>query len=134
MKKPPTAGTPHLELGTRERQIMEAVYRLGEATVGEVRSELDDPPTYSTIRAMMGKLEAKGRLKHRSDGPRYVYSASVPKEDAQRSTLRRVVDSLFDGSTERTMAAILDLDEDRLDAGELERLQRRIAELRKDRD
>jgi predicted transcriptional regulator len=134
MKKPPPAGTPHLELGTRERQIMEAVYRLGEATVGEVRSELDDPPTYSTIRAMMGKLEAKGRLKHRSDGPRYVYSASVPKEDAQRSTLRRVVDSLFDGSTERTMAAILDLDEDRLDAGELERLQRRIAELRKDRD
>jgi predicted transcriptional regulator len=134
VKKSPAAGTPHLELGTRERQIMEAVYRLGEATVGDVRSELDDPPTYSTIRAMMGKLEAKGRLKHRSDGPRYVYSASVPKEDAQRSTLRRVVDSLFDGSTERTMAAILDLDDGGLDAGELERLQRRMADLRKDRD
>jgi len=113
---------------------MEAVYRLSEATVGDVRSELADPPSYSTIRAMMGKLEAKGRLKHRPDGPRYVYSACVPREDAQRSTLRRIVDNLFDGSTERTMTAILDLDGSELEADELERLQRRIAQLRKDRD
>ncbi len=132
MTRPPTDSPAHLELGSRERQIMEAVYRLGEATVGDVRTDLADPPSYSTIRAMMGKLEAKGRLKHRPDGPRYVYSASVPKEDAQRSTLRRVVDSLFDGSTERIMAAILDLDGAKLDAAELGRLQQRIAELGKD--
>lgn len=134
MNERPSAGPAHLELGGRERQIMEAVYRLGEATVGEVKSQLSDPPSYSTIRAMMGKLETKGRLRHRSDGPRYVYSALAPKEDAQRSTLRRVVDSLFDGSTERTVTAILDLGGGELDAGELERLQRRIAELRKDRE
>lgn len=126
-----TKKAPHLELGTRERQIMEAVYRLGRATVSEVRAELPDPPSYSAVRTMLGKLEAKGRLGHREDGPRYVYFARVPKEDAQRSTLRRIVSSLFDGSTERAMTALLELDGDGMDEAELERLQAVIEALRR---
>jgi predicted transcriptional regulator len=82
---------------------------------------------------MLGKLEAKGRLGHRQDGKRYVYFARVPREDAQRSTLRRIVQSLFDGSTERALAAMLELDGATLDSDELERLQGRIAELRRAR-
>ena len=64
----------HLDLSRRERQIMEAIYRLGDATVSDVMAEMPDPPSYSAVRAMIGKLEAKGYLEHRQEGPRYPLS------------------------------------------------------------
>ena len=67
----------HLDLSRRERQIMEAIYRLGDATVSDVMAEMPDPPSYSAVRAMIGKLEAKGYLEHRQEGPRYLYLATV---------------------------------------------------------
>src|SRR5437868_4259298 len=96
------------DLGKRERQIMEIVYRLGRATVSEVRAELADPPSYSSVRAMLGYLEAKGHLRHVEDGPRFVYLATARKQDVRRSALANVVRTFFDGSPSTAMAALLE--------------------------
>lgn len=121
----------HTRLGHRERQIMEAVYRLGRATVAEVLDAIDDPPSYSAVRAMLRILESKGHLKHEQDGPRYVYVPVVSGQRARRSILRDVVQRLFDGSTEEAVAALIETSASKLDDAELERLQRLIASARK---
>jgi len=111
-----------LDLSRRERQIMEAVYRLGSATVSEVMIELPDPPSYSAVRAMLGKLEAKGYLQHRQDGPRYLYLATVPHQEAQDSALERLVRTFFDGSAEKAVTALLDKSAMEMSDEELDRL------------
>lgn len=95
-------------LSRRERQIMDEIYRLGEANVGQVRESLPDPPSYSTIRALMGTLEKKGHLTHRREGTKYVYTPCVPREEASRSALRRLIDSFFGGSSAKAAAALLE--------------------------
>jgi BlaI family transcriptional regulator, penicillinase repressor len=112
----------HLDLSRRERQIMEAVYRLGSATVSEVITELPDPPSYSAVRAMLGKLEAKGFLRHRQDGPRYLYLATVPRQEARDSALERLVRTFFDGSAEKAVTALLDKSAVEMTDEELDRL------------
>ena len=99
------------DLGARERQIMEAVYRLNEATVKDVLDELPDSLHYSTVRTMLNKLEEKGYLRHMEDGRKFVYVPTRSKEKTQRDTLTRVVRNLFDGSAARAMVALLDLGE-----------------------
>lgn len=112
--------SPTVELHPRERQIMDVVYLRGEATVSEVLDGLADPPSYSTVRAMLGRLEGKGFLTHRQDGVRYVYQPAHPREMAQETALTRLMRTFFDGSPARAMAAILDqsaadLSEEQLD-------------------
>lgn len=121
----------HTHLGRRERQIMEVVYRLGRATVAEVLAQLEDPPSYSSVRAMLRILEEKGHLKHQQDGPRYVYLPVVSGARARRSILRDVVQSLFGGSTEQAVAALIESSSTRMNDEELERLQRLISTARK---
>jgi len=116
----------HTRLGSRERQIMEVVYRLGRATVAEVLAQLEDPPSYSAVRAMLRILEDKGHLKHSQDGPRYLYMPVVSGERARRSILQDVVRRLFDNSTEKAVAALLESSSDRMSDAELERLRRMI--------
>lgn len=123
--------TPHDKLGRRERQILEAVYRLGRASASEVQAQLPDPPSYSAVRAMLRILEEKGHLRHESDGPRYVYLPIVPRDRARRSALRHVVDTFFSGSVEQAVAALLESSDARLRPEELERLSERIARARK---
>jgi predicted transcriptional regulator len=110
---------------------MEVVYRLGHATAAEVRGQIDDPPSYSSIRAMMRILEEKGHLRHEQDGPRYVYKPTVSADRAKSSILQDVVRRLFDGSTEQAVAALLDSSDARLRDDELERLSRLIDGARK---
>ena len=86
-------------LGHRERQIVEAVYRLGEASVGDVVAELIDPPSYSTIRAMLGVLADKGVLRFRRDGKRYVYRPAVAAEVASQTALSNLLSTFFGGRT-----------------------------------
>jgi predicted transcriptional regulator len=123
--------TPHDKLGRRERQILEAVYRLGRASTSDVQAQLPDPPSYSAVRAMLRILEEKGHLRHESDGPRYVYLPIVPRDRARRSALRHVVDTFFSGSVEQAVAALLESSDARLRPEELERLSERIARARK---
>jgi len=121
----------HTRLGSRERQIMEVVYRLGRATVAEVLAQLEDPPSYSAVRAMLRILEDKGHLKHTQDGPRYLYLPVVSGERARRSILQDVVKRLFDNSTEKAVAALLESSSDRMSDAELERLRRLIDSARR---
>jgi predicted transcriptional regulator len=81
---------------------------------------------------MLRILEDKGHLSHSSDGPRYVFRPTVPREEARESALRRVVNTFFGGSPENAVAALLELDDDRLDEDALARIARRIADARKD--
>lgn len=119
-------------LSRRERQIMDVIYRMGEAAVSEVRDEMDDAPSYSAVRAMLRILEEKGQLTHRQDGPRYIYRPVKPIEEATESALERVLSTFFEGSTERAMAALLDMSSTRMSSDELDRLSKMIEDARED--
>jgi predicted transcriptional regulator len=118
------------QLSRRERQIMDVVYRLGKATVTDVLERLPDPPSYSAVRALMRILEEKGHLSHEQDGPRYVYLPTVPRDAAQATALSHLVRTFFGGSAEAAVAALLELPENGLSNGELDRLSRLIEEAR----
>jgi predicted transcriptional regulator len=120
-------GSAPVLLSRRERQVMDIVYRAGEVTVAEVRAALPDPPTYSAVRALLRILESKGHLGHRQDGPRYVYTPRVPREEARESALTRLLATFFDGSVERTVATLLDLEAENLSDEELDRLAELVA-------
>ena len=119
-----------MELGRRERQIMEAVYRRGRATVAEVRAELDDPPTYSAVRGMLRFLEEKGQLRHVQDGVRYVYLPTVAPAKARKSALQRLVHTFFGGSAQEAVAALLE--DSKLEKDDLDRLQELFDQARKE--
>lgn len=118
------------KLSRRERQIMDVIYRLKRATVQEVLDELDDPPSYSSIRATMRLLEDKKHLKHISDGPRYVYLPTRTKDKARKSALRHLMDTFFDDSVESTVAALLDVKSKEMTDEQLDRLQSLINDAR----
>ena len=92
--------SPH-RLSRRERQIMEIVYRLGEASAAQIHEQIEDPPSYSAI------LVEKEHLLHRADGPRYVYAPVVSRTKARSAALAGVVDNFFEGSAARAAAALL---------------------------
>jgi predicted transcriptional regulator len=118
------------ELGRRERQIMDILFRLERATVAQVLAELPDPPTYSAVRGMLRLLEDKGFITHERDGLRYVYLPAGDTSQARRSALRHMVNTFFGGSSESAVAALLDLPESRLSADERERMLRLIRKAR----
>jgi predicted transcriptional regulator len=117
-------------LGARERQIMDTIYRLGEASVADVLANLTDPPSYSSVRTMIRALEAKGRLRHRQAGSRYVYRPAHSLEAAKRSALRHLIETFFAGSAAGVVEAILHPSVARLTDDEIERLERLIQEAR----
>jgi len=113
---------PHLNLSRRERQIMDAIYRLGRATAAEVLENLPEPPGYSAVRAMLRLLEAKGYLRHDREGTRYVYLPTLSRDKARQSALKQLVQTFFDNSTEQAVSALLDMSKSRMSDEELERL------------
>jgi BlaI family transcriptional regulator, penicillinase repressor len=100
---------PALEkLSRREREIMDILFAIGEsATAEEVRERLTDPPSYSAVRAMLVKLEAKGHLRHRAEGLRYVYSPTTPRVTAQKKAMSNLMRTFFGGSASQAAAALL---------------------------
>lgn len=126
------ARTSHAQLSRRERQIMDIVYRQGQATAAEVLEALPDPPSYSAVRAMLRVLEEKGHLKHEQQGPRYIFLPTLPREKASRSALKQLVQTFFGGSTEQAVAALLDLSASKLSGEELDRLSELIDQARKE--
>ena len=119
-------------LSRRERQIMDAVYRLGDASVTDVRSEIAEAPSYSTVRALMRVLTDKGHLTYSSDGPRYVYRPTTPHDEAQTSALERVLSTFFDGSPTQAMAALMDISAADLTEDELDQLEALIQDARRE--
>jgi BlaI family penicillinase repressor len=119
-------------LSRRERQIMDIVYEQNEATVAQVLDLIPDPPSYSSIRALLRVLEEKGHLKHKQIGPRYIYFPTVSREAARQNALRHIKKTFFDNSTEEVMAALLDIAEDELSAQEYNRLTELIKKAQKE--
>jgi predicted transcriptional regulator len=113
---------PEETLSRRERQIMDVVYARGEATAADVLGGLPDPPTKTAVRTLLRILEEKGHLTHRQRGLTYVYRASRPRGRAGRSALQRVLQTFFDGSLEKAVAAHLGDAATELSADELNRL------------
>jgi BlaI family transcriptional regulator, penicillinase repressor len=119
-------------LTRRERQVMDTLYKLERATVGQVLAELKDKPSYSTVRALLGILESKGHVRHEEHGLRYVYIPMVSRDSARRSALRHLVETFFDGSVEQVVAALLGGEVLKPSRQELERLRQIVANSRKD--
>jgi predicted transcriptional regulator len=98
----------HEKLTRREREIMDALFALGDrGSAEEIRERLTDPPGYSAVRAMLVRLEAKGFLRHSEEGLRYVYSPTKSRASAQRTALEKMVRVFFGGSPGDTAAALL---------------------------
>src|SRR5258706_15825160 len=113
---------------------MDILYRDGKATVADVLAGLPDPPSYSAGRAMLRILEEKGHLRHEQDGPRYVFIPTVKRDTAQRSALKHVVNTFFDGSASQVMAALFEISPRELDDEELVRLRRLVDEAKRRRE
>ena len=120
------------ELGRRERQILEIVFRLSEAAVGDVLAEMPDPPAYDSVRTMLRVLEKKGLVQHRREGTKYIYRPTQSRASASRSALSHLMHTFFENSVSDTMAAALDLKADDLTEEELSRLEALIEKTRKE--
>ena len=112
----------HSELSRRERQIMDFLYQRERASVAEVMDGIADPPSYSAVRAMLRTLEDKGHVVHIEDGRAYIYQPTVRKDTARQGALSHLLKTFFDGSTEKAVAALLDLKGPRLSKAELDRV------------
>jgi predicted transcriptional regulator len=119
-------------LARRERQIMDILYRRGRATAAEVMEDLPGSPSYSTVRTQLRVLEGKGHVRHEEDGVRFIYMPAVKRHAARRSALRHLVDTFFDGSAEKVVAALLGPDGSNLSEEQLQRVADLIEKARKD--
>ena len=121
----------HQLLTKRERQIMDTLYKFGRATAAEIRAGLDGAPSDSTVRTQLRVLESKGHVRHEEHGLRYVYMPTVPRSSARRSALRHLVDTFFDGSTAKAVAAMLGGEGTRVSDDDLDRIARLVDEARR---
>ncbi len=115
---------PRIDLTRRESQIMEILYRRRRATVEDIRAELPDAPSPSSVRKLLDIMMERGLLGREYDGPRYTYYPAAKVEDASRSALQQLVRTFFDNSPGSAMAALLDLPEITLSEAEHRRLAR----------
>lgn len=119
-------------LSRRERQIMDIIYELNEATVSRVLELLPSPPSYSAVRALLRVLEEKGHLTHKQDGPRYVFSPTLPREEARENALKHLLKTFFDNSTEKAVAALLDISDEPFSEEDYKRLTGLIEKARRE--
>lgn len=119
-------------LTKRERQIMDALYRLGRATAAEIMACLPGAPSYSTVRTQLRVLEKKGHVRYEEQGLRYVYMPTVPRHAARRTALKHLIETFFDGSPASLVMALLGTDAAGLTDEELNRIAQRVKTARKD--
>ncbi|HEX7251708.1 MAG TPA: BlaI/MecI/CopY family transcriptional regulator [Thermoanaerobaculia bacterium] len=122
----------HNQLSRRERQIMEVIYAAGKATVTEVLDALPDPPSYSAVRALLRILETKGHLRHVIEGTRYVFLPTLSPDRARRSAMRSMIQTFFQGSPEKAVAALLEVSRSGISEEELARISRMIDKAREE--
>jgi len=122
----------HTALSRRERQIMDILFRRGRATAADVMAELPSDPSYSTVRTQLRVLEQKGHVRHEQEGLRFIYTPVVARQTARKSALRHVIETFFDGSPEKAVAALLGGEATKLSDDELDRIASLISKARKD--
>ena len=121
-----------VKLSRREREIMDVLYALGDnAAAEDIRERLSDPPSYSAVRAMLAKLEAKGVIRHRTEGLRYVYSPVASRTTAQKKAVSNLMNVFFGGSASQAATALLK--QESWSDDELDALRKQIEEVRKNR-
>ena len=119
-------------LTRREREIMDILHRRGRATAHEVLDDLADPPSYSAVRTFLRLLEERGHVRHEQDGPRYVYTPTVARREAQRSAMAHLVETFFDGSVEDAVATLVEASKPKLSTRELDRIAALITKAKKE--
>ena len=119
-------------LTKRERQIVDVLYRLGRATAAEIMAAVPGAPTYSTVRTQLRVLEAKGHVRHEEQGLRSVYMTTVPRRAARRSALKHLVETFFDGSSAKAVAALLGGEASRVSDEDLDRIAQIVRDARGD--
>jgi len=122
----------HSVLSRRERQIMDIIFRRGRATAAEVMEELPGNPSYSTVRTQLRVLEEKGHVRHQEEGLKYVYLPVMARHTARKSALRHLIETFFEGSAEKAVAALLGGEGSKLSADELNRIAELVDRTRKD--
>lgn len=132
MPKDARAASKLASLSRREREIMDILFRRGQATVGEVVDALADPPSYSAVRATLNILVAKKHAQHRQDGPRYVYTPAIPADSARTAALRHLVNTFFAGSAEDAAVALLQNADTNLPPDAIARLTREVERARRE--
>jgi predicted transcriptional regulator len=120
----------HALLTKRERQIMDVLYRLGRATAAEIMDGVPGAPGYSTVRTQLRVLESKGHVKHEEVGLRYLYMPTVPRHSARKSALKHLVETFFDGSSAKAVAALLGGEAARVSDADLERIAQLVKDAR----
>jgi len=121
-----------VNLSRRERQIMDVIFAQGQASAADIQRALPDPPSYSTVRAQLRVLEDKGFLEHTEQGPRYLYSPTIPAERARVSALQHLKQTFFENSTESVISALLDLPDSNLSEADFDRLTGLIEQARRE--
>jgi predicted transcriptional regulator len=119
-------------LTRREREIMDVVYRLGRASAQEVLDNLEKPPSYSSVRALLRLLEERGHVKHVSEGGRYVYLPAVARGVARRKALNHMVSTFFEGSVAQTVLTLIESSRSKLSSDELDELAAVVDRARKE--
>jgi BlaI family penicillinase repressor len=120
------------DLSRRERQIMDLLHRAGRMTAADVLAGLDDPPSYSAVRALLRILEQKGHVKHEEEGRAYVYMPLVRRDAARQSALSHLLKTFFDNSAEQAVAALLAIKGQKMSSAELERMSKLIESAKKE--
>ena len=114
-------------LSKRERQIVDALYAMGEGGAREITDALREPEAFDPVRVTLGVLEKKGLVRHRTEGRRHIYAPAQPREQASRTAWRRLTKTFFGGNPAKALITFLDESRDRLDDNELDELQRWVA-------
>ncbi len=121
----------HLHLSRRESQIMDVLFRLGEASVSDVVKGMPDEPSYNTVRVTLGILENKGYVRHREEGPRYLYSPAQSLEQVKRSATRHLLQTFYEGSPSRAILSLLGMSVKHLSQEDLDEIATWIEEAKK---
>ena len=117
---------PPLDLSRRERQLIEALYRLDEASVAEVQAAIEDPPSYSSVRAMLTELVRKKKITFRRDGKRYVYRPKADRKKVALRMLNNLVANFFRGRPSDAICALLENNSAHLSVTDIQRIKQQI--------
>jgi len=120
------------QFSRRERQIMDALYRLGTASAADIHEALPDPPSYTAVRTLLTILHEKGHVTYRSDGTRYIYEPAVPRDEMARNAIERVLQTFFDNSVEKVVQTLIEREATPVTSEQLDRLARLIERARKE--